>query len=129
MPFVGRVASRKRSFVTHYRRIGHTARDTLMGKFITRMRPGDSALQDRIFAEAHRLYESGTPLSEAIRRLLEIAGDNPNAFRGFTKKNTQGLNRTPEDHAILRLVGTASQEREDPNPLRKTAGSWWPPGD
>jgi hypothetical protein len=83
-----------------------------MGKFITRMRPGDAALQDQIFAEAHRLYGTKTPLSLALRRLLEIARDNPNAFRGFTGKNTKGLNRTPEGRAILRLVGTASAERD-----------------
>jgi hypothetical protein len=83
-----------------------------VGKFITRLRPGDTALQDQIFAEAHRLYETRTPLAEAISRLIEIAGDNPNAFRGFTKKNTKGLNRTPEGQAILRLVGTASAERD-----------------
>jgi hypothetical protein len=83
-----------------------------MGKFITRMRPGDAALQRWIFAEAHRLYEAKSPLSQAIRRLLDIAGDNPNAFRGFTGKNTKGLNRTSEGRAILNLVGMASAERD-----------------
>lgn len=82
----------------------------MVGK-LTRLRPGDSALQDQIFAEAHRLYETRTPLAEAISRLIEIAGDNPHAF-GFTKKNTKGLNRTPEGLAILRLVVTASAQRD-----------------
>ncbi len=81
-----------------------------VGKF-TRVRPGDTALQDQIFAEALRLYETRTPLAEAISRLIEIAGDTPNAF-GFTKNNTKGLNRTHEGQAILRLVGTASGQRD-----------------
>jgi len=78
----------------------------------TRLRPGDTALQDQIFAEADDLYKTRTPLAEAIGRLIEIAGDNPNAFRGFTRRNTKGLNRTPEGQAILRLVGTAGAERD-----------------
>src|SRR5664280_599259 len=81
------------------------------------------------FVEAHRLYESGTPLSEAINRLLGMAGENPNAFRGFTNKNTRGLNRTAEGRAILRVVGTASLERDDPNPARTVGSGWWPGGD
>jgi hypothetical protein len=84
-----------------------------VGKFITWLRPGDSALQDQIFAEAHRLYATGTPLSEAIKRLLEMAGDNPNVFRVITKRNTQGLNRTAEGQAVLRLIAIASIERDE----------------
>jgi hypothetical protein len=83
-----------------------------VGKFITRMRPGDAVLQDQIFAEAHRLYETKTPLSETISRLIELAGDNPNAFFGGTKKNTKGLHRTPEGQAVLRLIGIASAQRD-----------------
>ena len=82
-----------------------------MGKLITRLRPGDTALQDQIFTEARRLYEAGTPLAEAVSHLIEMAGDNPNAFGGFTRKNTKGLAKSEEGQAIMRLVGTASAER------------------
>jgi hypothetical protein len=48
---------------------------------------------------------------EAVSRLIEMAGDNPNAFKGFTTKNTKGLNRTPEGRAVMGLVGMAGTER------------------
>jgi hypothetical protein len=86
-------------------------RATLGGvvKFITRVRPGDRELQDRILAEAGRLSASGTQQPEAVSLLLEIAGDNPNAFN----VNARGSNRTPEGQAVLRLVGTASMTRAE----------------
>jgi hypothetical protein len=83
-----------------------------VGRFITRLRPGDTELQDQIWAEAHHLYGAKTPLMEAVSSLMEMAGDNPNAFRGWTKKNTKGLNRTPEGQAVMGLVGMASTERD-----------------
>lgn len=97
-----------------------------VSKFISRMRPGDRELADRIFAEAHRLFESGVPASEAIGALIAIAGDNPNAFM-MMGNNIRGLNKTPEGRAILRLVGTASLVRD--NPGRSFGSGWWPPGD
>ena len=81
-----------------------------VGKFITRLRPGDIALQDQIYAEAQCLYDTRTPLAEAIDRLIEIAGDNPNALRLI--RSPKGSTRTPEGHAIVRLIGTASAQRD-----------------
>jgi len=83
-----------------------------VGRIITRLRAGDTELQDRIWAEAHRLYETKAPLIGAVDRLIEIAGDNPNAFRGFTSKHTKGLNKTPKGRAVMGLVGMASTERD-----------------
>jgi len=94
-----------------------------VGKFISRLRPGDLELGDRIFAEAHRLYEAEVPASEAIGTLIAIAGDNPNAF--MMGKNSRGLNKTPEGRAILRLVGTASLVRDQPGTA--IGSGWWPP--
>ena len=96
-----------------------------VGKFISRLRPGDLELGDRIFAEAHRLFESGVPASEAIGTLVAIAGENPNAF--MMGKNTRGLNRTLEGRAILRLVATASLVRDHSG--TPVGSGWWPPGD
>jgi hypothetical protein len=83
-----------------------------VGKFITRMRRGDAELQDQVWVEARHLYDTQTPLSESIRRLLELAGENPNAFHGSHKKATQGLT-VSETQTMLRLVATASIERDD----------------
>jgi len=69
-------------------------------KFVTR-RPSDAALQADILAEARRLYECGAQLSEAISRLLVMAGDNPNAFNCFSIGNRRQLNRTAEGRAIM----------------------------
>jgi hypothetical protein len=82
-----------------------------VGRFITRLRPGDTELQDQIWAEAHRLYQAKTPLMEAVSSLIEMAGDNPNAF-SWTKRNIKGLNRTTDGQAVLGLVGMASTERD-----------------
>jgi len=71
-----------------------------------------AAMQDRVWVEARRLYDSETPPSEAIRRWLEIAGENPNAFHGSHKKAAQGLT-VSETQTILRLVATACIERDD----------------
>ena len=51
-----------------------------MGKLVTRRHRGDKRLQQQVLAEANRLYESKTPLSTAIDRLIELAAGNPNAF-------------------------------------------------
>ena len=96
---------------------------------MTRRRPGDVALQADILAEARRLYESGAGLQEAIRRLLVMAGDNPNAFNCFSIRNGRQLNRTSEGRAIMRLVGTASLDRDSPDPNRGWGSGWWPSGD
>ena len=109
----------------HLSRRCRSATIDAVGKIITRLRPGDRQLNDRAFAEAHRLFESGVPASEAISTLIEIAGDNPNAF--MTGKNARGLNKTLEGRAIFRLIGTASQVR-DHSGLPIGSG-WWPPGD
>lgn len=86
------------------------------------MRAGDAALQDRVYFEARHLYDTQTPLSEAIRRLLEIAGENPNAFGGSHKKATQGL-KVSEAQTVLRLVSTASMERDDARRVGVKLGS------
>jgi hypothetical protein len=100
-----------------------------VGKFVTRRRRGDAALQADILAEARRLYESGAGLSEAICRLLVMAGDNPNAFNCFSIGISRQLNRTSEGRAIMRLVGTASLDRDSPDPSRGWGNGWWPSGD
>ena len=95
-----------------------------VGMFSSRLRPGDRELGDRIFAEAHRLCESDVPAFEAISSLISIAGDNPNAFK--MGRHTQGLHKTPEGRAVLRLVGTAAWVRDHPDV--GVGGVWWPPG-
>jgi hypothetical protein len=100
-----------------------------VGKFVTRRRGGDAALQADILAEARRQYQSGAGLSEAISRLLVMAGDNPNAFNCFSLGNSRQLSRTFEGRAIVRLVGTASLDRNSPDPSRGLGNGWWPSGD
>jgi hypothetical protein len=100
-----------------------------VGKFVTRRGPSDVALQADILAEARRLYESGAGLSEAISRLLVMAGDNPNAFNCFSIRNSRQLNRTSEGRAMMRLVGAASLDRDSPDPNRGWGSGWWPSGD
>ena len=84
----------------------------VVGKFITRIRPGDKELWDRLVEESRRLCETETSKSQAVAYLLEVAGDNPRAFGGIGGKSTRGLSRTSEGHAVLRLLGTAAAERE-----------------
>jgi hypothetical protein len=61
---------------------------------------------------AGSFWKGTDTLSEAIRQLLEIAGENPNAYNGSHKKATEGL-MVSETQTILRLVATASIERDD----------------
>jgi hypothetical protein len=86
-----------------------------MGRFITRVRPGDRELQGRLLAEARRCYASEVPISEAVPLLVEMAGDNPNAFQGIGGKDARNLLRTPEGQAILRLIGLADSTRKNQN--------------
>jgi hypothetical protein len=81
-----------------------------VGKFITRVRPGDQELWDRIVEEASRLCENETPMPTAVDRLIEMAGDNPRAFEGIGGKSTKGLTRTAQGQATIRLLGTAAAE-------------------
>jgi hypothetical protein len=81
-----------------------------VGKFITRIQPGDVALWDRIAAEAKRLSRENIPKREAIAALIAVAGDNPRAFGGIGGKSTKGLNRTADGQAVLRLLAEASIE-------------------
>jgi hypothetical protein len=78
-----------------------------VGRFITRIRPGDKELWDRLVDEARHLCETGVPKEQAVERLIEIAGDNPRAFAGIGK-STQALPRTPEGRAVLRLLHLAT---------------------
>ena len=81
-----------------------------MGKFITRIRPGDKELWDRLVEEARRLCETDTPRPQAVAHLLDIAGDNPRAFLDIGGKSTRGLSGTSEGKAVLRLLGKAAAE-------------------
>lgn len=82
-----------------------------MGRIITRIRPGDKELWDRLVEEAQRLYATGASNAQAVEHLIDIAGDNLRAFDGIGGKRTQGLSRTPEGQGVLRLLGTAAAER------------------
>jgi hypothetical protein len=66
--------------------------------------------------EARSCYARGVPMSEAIARLVELAGDNPNAFQGGGR-GIGDLFRTPEGQAIVRLIGLADLTRRDQNPV------------
>jgi hypothetical protein len=83
-----------------------------VGRFITRIRPGDKELWDRLVEEASRLCETEAPNPAAVAHLLKIAGDNPRAFGGIGGKSTRGLSGTSEGKAVLRLLGTAAAERK-----------------
>jgi hypothetical protein len=86
-----------------------------MGRFITRVRPGDTELQERLFEEARRCYASEVPISEAVARLVEMAGDNPNAFIAIGGKDARKILRTPEGQGIFRLIGLADSTRKNQN--------------
>jgi hypothetical protein len=86
-----------------------------MGRFITRLRPGDRELQERLVEEARSCYSSAVPMSEAVARLVELAGDNPNAFQGMGGKDARDLVRTADGQAILRLIGLADSTRSSQN--------------
>ena len=84
---------------------------SIMGRFVTRLRPGDTELQDQIWAEAHRLYEANAP-DGSSQQSHRNSRREPSAFKNWTKKNTKGLNRTPEGQAVMGLVEMASTERD-----------------
>ena len=81
-----------------------------VGKFVTRVRPGDEELWDRLVQEARCLHEIGTPLSQAVSILIEIAGDNPRAFGGMGGKSTKGLSRTTDGQAVHQMLLAAAGE-------------------
>jgi hypothetical protein len=82
-----------------------------VGKFgITRIRPGDQALWERMNAEAFSLCREYTPRPQAIAALIALAGDNPRAFKTIGGKRTRGLHRTPEGQEVLRLLADAAIE-------------------
>ena len=66
-------------------------------------------------AEARRCYASEVPVSEAVALLVEMAGDNPNAFQGIGGKDSRNLLRTPEGQAVLRLIALADSTRRNQN--------------
>jgi hypothetical protein len=79
-----------------------------MGVFITRVRPGDRERQELLVEEARCCYSAKVPLSDAVARLVELAGDNPNAFGGTIAGNgLRGHARTPEGQAISGLMSLA----------------------
>jgi hypothetical protein len=82
-------------------------------------------LQEQVFAEARRLYETKTPLSTAIDQLVELAGSNPNAF-GLAGADYQRFIETPEGKAITRLMLGAETKRT--RGFTVPADSWWPGG-
>jgi hypothetical protein len=84
-----------------------------MGRFITRIRPGDRELQERLVQEARRCVVDSTPTSEAVEHLVALAGNNALAFRGLTGRSQRDLARTDEGRAILKLLGKASHTRDD----------------
>ena len=97
----------------------------VMGKFITRRHRGDKELQERVLAEANRLYETRTPLSTAIDGLIELADGNPRAF-GLPGQTYGKLIQTPEGEAITRLMLGAEMKRT--RGFDVPADSWWPGG-
>jgi hypothetical protein len=60
--------------------------------------------------EARHLSESGAPKAQAVKHLIEIAGDNPRAFGGIGGQSTLGLSRTPEGRAVQKLLHAAASE-------------------
>jgi hypothetical protein len=98
---------------------------TVMGKYVTRRHRGDKELQERILAEANRLYETKIPLSNAIDRLVELADGNPNAF-GLGGSSYRNMVQTPEGEAVARLMLGAELKRTRGSIV--PANSWWPGG-
>ena len=81
-----------------------------VGRFVTRIRPGDKELWDRLVEEARHLSEAGVPKAQAVEHLIEVAGDNPRAFSGIGGQSTRGLHRTPGGQAVLQLLLAAASE-------------------
>ena len=86
-----------------------------MGPFVTRLSSEDRELQERLIEEARTCYATEVPMSVAISRLVELAGDNPNAFQGGGR-GIRDLLGTQEGRAILRVIGLADLRRRDQNP-------------
>lgn len=89
-----------------------TASDSVerMGKFVTRIQPGDKAMWNRMAEEASRLCQDHTPRADAIDALIGVAGDNPRAFGGIGGKSTKSFHRTAEGQQVLQLLVDASIE-------------------
>ena len=84
-----------------------------MGKFVTRIQPGDKAMWSRMAEEASRLCHEHTPRADAIDALIGVAGDNSRAFGGIggkSTKSTKSFHRTAEGQQVLRLLVDASIE-------------------
>jgi hypothetical protein len=94
-----------------------------VGRFVTRIRPGDKELWVRLVEEARHLSESGAPKAQAVRQLIEVAGDNPRAVSGIGGQSTRGLSRTPEGRAVQQLLHAAA--REWTNRQRRGAPRVW----
>lgn len=86
-----------------------------MGPFVTRLSSEDRELQERLIEEARTCYATEVPMSVAISRLVELAGDNPNAFQGGGR-GIRDLLGTQEGRATLRVIGLADLRRRDQNP-------------
>ena len=85
-----------------------------MGRFITRREmERDRELLVRLVKEARRCYEDQVPKSETIALLVELAGDNPRAFRTIGGKDTRTLTRTSEGQAILKVLALAASTMND----------------
>ncbi len=98
---------------------------TAAAKFVTRRHRGDRELQERLLAEAYRLYETNAPLSTAIDRMIQLADGNPNAF-DIGGSSYRNVVRTPEGEAAFRLMLGAELKRS--RDLDVPADSWWPGG-
>jgi hypothetical protein len=86
-----------------------------MGRLMTRLSAADRGLQERVVEEARRCCASEVPTSEAVVRLVELAGDNPHAFQGLGGRSTRELGRTPDGQAVVRLIGLAEASRRNRN--------------
>jgi hypothetical protein len=86
-----------------------------MGWFITRSRPGDRELQERLLHEARRCIEDSIPTSEAVERILAIAGGSKRAFRHLPDGTDL---QTDEGRAVVELLVLASTTREDRSRVR-----------
>jgi hypothetical protein len=76
-------------------------------RFITRDRPGDRDLRKQIFGEALRCVQDSVPTSQAVERLIAIAGDNPTAFKEVGGGD-RVLTRSEDGQAAIRLIGAAA---------------------
>jgi hypothetical protein len=77
---------------------------------MTRIRPGDRELQERLLQEARLCIEDSIPTSEAVERLVAIAGGNKRAFRPLPDGTDL---HTDDGRAVVKLLVLASTTRED----------------